>query len=120
MRLSLAAALPLLASAVSGFRLPAKRVEGVYRAYYDVSGNEVHERVADTAGEAANASVLSADLLGKRDTRIFCGCGFNMDTGDCDAAVADLENQFGNLNFVPPQQSFYSIRGSVVAFLCNY
>jgi hypothetical protein len=60
------------------------------------------------------------DSLSKRDDRVFCGCGFNMNKGDCDAAVANLKDQFGSGNTVPADLSWYAISGSVVAFMCNY
>lgn len=50
----------------------------------------------------------------------YCGCGFTVDHGDCDAAVANLKAQVGNGVYVQPQLSYYAIRGSVVAFICNY
>ena len=50
----------------------------------------------------------------------YCGCGFTVDHGDCDAAVANLKNQVANGATVQPQMSYYAIRGSVVAFICSY
>ncbi|KAH8689829.1 hypothetical protein BGW36DRAFT_364573 [Talaromyces proteolyticus] len=50
---------------------------------------------------------------------IYCGCGFNLDPGNCDAAVADLKNQVGSDAQIPMNMAWYSIRGNVVAFACT-
>lgn len=51
----------------------------------------------------------------------WCGCGFDMNHGNCDAAVADLIEQTGHGDGVSCNlgDSYYSIRGDVVAFACN-
>jgi hypothetical protein len=50
----------------------------------------------------------------------FCGCGITMNRGDTDAAVADLKAQLNEYTYIPPGQSYYSIRGGAVAFACHY
>ncbi|KAJ4305110.1 hypothetical protein N0V90_000640 [Kalmusia sp. IMI 367209] len=50
----------------------------------------------------------------------WCGCGFNLNHGDTDAAVADLEAQADRLGKIGhPYLAHYSIRGGTVAFACN-
>lgn len=49
---------------------------------------------------------------------IWCGCGYNLNHGDCDAAVSDLKRQTGGGQSIAMGLAFYSIRGGVVAFSC--
>lgn len=81
---------------------------------------------------AERAATLSRRMCGHcRDARDYgwadgiietwCGCGFDMNHDNCDAAVADLIEQTGHgdgvsCNFM---DNYYSIRGDVVAFACN-
>jgi hypothetical protein len=90
--------------------------DGVYQVTTKVDGTEVHTKIANTT--SLDAVTVSA-LERRGNGQTWCGCGIQMDQGSCDAAVADIENQFGNGNNVNSGQSFYSIRGSVVAFVCN-
>ncbi|KAI9162987.1 insecticidal toxin complex protein [Paramyrothecium foliicola] len=52
----------------------------------------------------------------------FCGCGFNLNHGDCDAAVADLKEQVSRAGtlWLGGGLCWYSIRGAAVAFICNH
>ncbi|KAF2621065.1 hypothetical protein BU25DRAFT_355174, partial [Macroventuria anomochaeta] len=51
---------------------------------------------------------------------IWCGCGFNMNAGDTDAAVADLKGQLDRMaSGGTICLAYYSIRGGTVAFACN-
>jgi hypothetical protein len=89
-----------LASLVQGFAIPADTKEGVYAVSKRDDGTELHTRVAEATDYEPNDSALvsdnPADIL-KRGYRnqIWCGCGFNMNPGNCDAAVQDLKNQMG-------------------------
>jgi hypothetical protein len=88
--------------------------DGVYRAYVDERGNEVHESVKRAFTDATpTAPIRRQSETGT--TR--CGCGFNLVPGDCDAAVADMENQLGG-GVTFSDSAYYSIRGAVVAFAC--
>lgn len=131
-------------SLVAAFKVPEGQADGVYRAYYDAEGKEVHELLTPemliSSPPEGAASVLQPSppaavapvtpryageknpLLSKRRDNIYCGCGFTLDPGDCDAVVADLKAQFGSgYTFIQPRMSYYSIMGrSVVAFVCNY
>ena len=123
----------LMAGSATAFTLPGGLEDGLYRAYYDKEGREVHEplvNVTTTAPDrrhtARQPEAPSLDPLDKRqaDYNIYCGCGYNLDHGDCDAAVSDLSNQFGGYDgspcvWIQADMSYYSIRGSVVAFGCN-
>ena len=125
----------LMATSATAFTLPGGLEDGLYRAYYDKEGREVHEPVgnvtttAPTRRHKARRSEASAlDSLEKRQLGatydVYCGCGYGLDHGDCDAAVSDLSNQFGGYDGYPcatilEGMSYYSIRGSVVAFGCN-
>ncbi|KAH8686632.1 hypothetical protein GQ44DRAFT_833252 [Phaeosphaeriaceae sp. PMI808] len=47
-------------------------------------------------------------------------CGFDLSPSNTDAAVADLKVQLGdNGHWIDPGLLYYSIRGGVVAFVCN-
>ncbi|KXJ97294.1 hypothetical protein Micbo1qcDRAFT_229992 [Microdochium bolleyi] len=126
-----------------GFKLPANLEDGFYRAYHDESGREVHERVSGPASAQELAAVSAAvsdatvpdseptgvsSIQGSR-SRYWCGCGLSMNHGDCDAAVEDLkfqsDREYGKPEWernhlIAPGTSWYSIRGSVVAFSCNW
>lgn len=97
--------------------------DGVYRAYVDERGNEVHESVNRAFPDATPAAPISVvqrdeDSLAARDFgQIYCGCGFDLVPGDCDAAVADIKNQLGG-GATFSYRAYYSIRGAVVAFAC--
>jgi hypothetical protein len=108
--------------------------DGVYQVVARDDGSEVHTKIADvpdlsnitlTQNSALDVAAQSSSqevdnvLNGRSNGQNWCGCGYNMNTGDCDAAVADLKHQFGSINKVGPYLSFYSIRGGVVAFVCN-
>ncbi|KLU84493.1 hypothetical protein MAPG_03534 [Magnaporthiopsis poae ATCC 64411] len=142
---------------VAAFKVPEGQANGVYRAYYNAEGQEVHELLtpemlissppegaASVLQRSAPAAVAPgrfrrltlllvisfycntelAPSSGGRRTGydIYCGCGFTLDPGDCDAVVANLKAQFGSgYTFIQPRMSYYSIMGrSVVAFVCNY
>jgi hypothetical protein len=101
--LSLASVAPLAAA----FTLPAGLPSGNYAAYYNATGHEVHVRASelnrrDIGGyiPAHRAKRSKINVMEKRQDlseagfSVYCGCGFNLDHGNCDAAVAGLESQF--------------------------
>ncbi|KAH8812871.1 hypothetical protein F5884DRAFT_317843 [Xylogone sp. PMI_703] len=136
----------VLAGLTAGLTLPSDLGDGSYRVYIDDRGLEVHERANETSDgvweivyasspKAVN-SARAVDTLEKRggtdcgmtNTGLgsqkgcfttWCGCGFTLNHGDCDAAVADLKTQPEKYGSIGPYLSHYSIRGSVVAFACN-
>ncbi|KAH8883328.1 hypothetical protein GQ53DRAFT_430442 [Thozetella sp. PMI_491] len=119
--------------ATHAFKVPEGATDGFHMAYYDEDGQEVHLRNPDQT--TVDAHPLAARtppvvpkpernlLLAARDDewRYHCGCGIEMNHGDCDAAVADLTHQLDTSSIsICPGLTFYSIRGSVVAFACNF
>ncbi|KAH6658867.1 hypothetical protein BKA67DRAFT_652150 [Truncatella angustata] len=115
----------LLAGSAVAAVLPGGLKDGVYRTYLDSQGNEVHEKLSDPINQSPEPVVSinftpASPLLSKRDPVIYCGCGYGMDHSYCDAAVADLKTQVGSGVHIAPATSYYSIRGSVVAFACEY
>jgi len=122
----------LLASSAAAYTFPTGQTDGTYVAYYDEEGREVHELRANvnttvddstinTRQEAPDFQNLNQRQL-NTDT-LHCGCGFNMDPGNCDAAVADLSYQLdhdnGGCGVIQDNTAWYSIRGDVVALIRN-
>jgi hypothetical protein len=100
------------------FIIPSDTTEGVYKVV-TADGSEVHTRIANIVNHS-NASLDNSDALDRRDNgQYWCGCGLNMNAGNCDAAVSDLKYQLDSYGAIPAGQSYYSIRGDVVAFACN-
>lgn len=137
----LLASVALFLAAASSFKLPAGLDDGFYRVYLDSNGNEIHEpanatmltplskpvpRISKASARTpfdARRSGSLAPRFGQGVLQSWCGCGFNMNPGDCDAAVADIKNQVNIPGqdgvLIPWGMSYYSIRGSVVAFACD-
>jgi hypothetical protein len=119
--ISLASVAPLAAA----FTLPAGLASGNYVAYYNALGHEVHVRASELdrrdignyspvhrAKRSDSTFIEKRQDLGDSGYTTYCGCGFNLDHGDCDAAVAGLEAQFpGTLN---GGLAWYTIHNSVV------
>ncbi|KAF1825220.1 uncharacterized protein K489DRAFT_429513 [Dissoconium aciculare CBS 342.82] len=110
------------AALTHAFTIPREiTADGVYKVVTRDDGTEVHTKVADIDIESTVALTSAADEhdILKRSVRgqIWCGCGYTMNPGNCDAAVQDLKNQMGK--YIGPHLSFYSIRSNVVAFACN-
>jgi hypothetical protein len=109
-----------LAPIAAAFTLPYGLTDGTYAAYYNATGHEVHVRASDLAKLGAETFAppkfaSRSRLLKKRQddgSTFYCGCGFNMNHGDCDNAVAMLKAQFPA--FVNGGVNFYSISSSVV------
>jgi len=143
-RIILASALAAFATAAM---LAPDLPDGVYIAEVDEHGVEVHTRLTiddlpplswtydpqSTISDSKAASLAqphpSNKTIEKRNRCNFspsepgdanCGCGFNVDHGNCDAAVADLSNQIGAGVKTKLGLNYYSIRGNVVAFMCPF
>ena len=105
-------------STASAYAIPANQPDGIYEVRRSPSGEEIH-----TALNLPSERRTSANPLAKRAFAFghtHCGCGIKLNTGDTDAAVADLENQLGKAGYlIDASMSYYSIRGGVVAFVCN-
>jgi hypothetical protein len=116
-------------------RIPSDiTADGVYQVITRDDGSEVHTRVANVTdlGSTAEAQALALEvaaqtssldddkvLNGRGIGQIWCGCGFDLNPGNCDAAVDDLKGQFGSYGVVNSGLSYYAIRSDVVAFVCN-
>ena len=133
-------ALPLLVSAAAAFVLPAGLSDGVYMAQINDDGLEVHTRLpsppssADVALAARSNAIVSArdpsalashvdtslnPKLSKRLWSLWCGCGYTLDRGNCDNAVAAFKGQVAGGKNIPAQTAWYSVRGNVIFFSCN-
>lgn len=123
--LPIALSLAYIAPLAAAFKLPADLAPGNYVAYHNKAGKETHVKASHldrsdigsyTPSHRAKRSAF--DTLDKRQDlseagyEIFCGCGFNMDHGDCDAATAGLESQFPAT--VDGGLAYYTIANSVV------
>jgi hypothetical protein len=71
---------------------------GVYKVVTHDDGTEVHTKIADVGSNAFSTSAVDEHDVLKRSSagQIWCGCGYNMNPGNCDAAVQELKNQLGN------------------------
>jgi hypothetical protein len=123
-------ALPLLFLSASAFKLTANTPDGVYMVFQDELGNEVHKEWSEDylvkdvpAGiTVINATSPEGPIMARGPWRdnIWCGCGFTMDHGNCDAAVEELKKSMGVSGAYVTVPSWFSKKNNVVAFVCNY
>jgi hypothetical protein len=124
-----------LAAFARAFKIPEGTEDGVYAVYTRSDGVEViapfdeavdiiKERVS-SAPTSPNPAILKGrgfNIASRWAGQIWCGCGFTMDHGNCDAAVDDLKNQLNN-GVIPAHMSYFAIKRSpgknVVAFACS-
>lgn len=121
---------------ISSFRIPANTKDGVYKAYYDENGNEVHVPLTteilsnDTlAVFAADLAVLPSPAVGRSHNapaevyrRSFCECNENLDHSDADAATQRLRDQMqraGGTVYVPIGEGIYGTVSGITAFICT-
>ncbi|KAJ2973234.1 hypothetical protein NQ176_g6726 [Zarea fungicola] len=113
-----------MAAMAQAFTMPEGTTNGVYVVHIDPNGKEVHTKIYDStdiqSSQPDHATTVgeSGDLERRYHGEIWCGCGFNMNPGNCDRAVEMLVAQMGP-SFVDPNKSYYSSWGDVVAFACN-
>ncbi|GIC89715.1 uncharacterized protein Aud_006140 [Aspergillus udagawae] len=129
MRATQLALLTLAASAklATCFKIPEGTTDGVYKAYINENGVEVHEPLLPEdivpVTDSEQLEPAHFDMAMAADPSFsawWCGCGITMNHGDCDAAVQALKNQFGSGTVqIGANLAWYSISGSVVAFACN-
>jgi hypothetical protein len=83
----------IFATLAQAFIIPEGTAEGVYAVFTADDGTEVHTKIAkrDPTGMTPIKEVHT--LRRRQNDRIWCGCGFNMDPGNCDAAVQALKDQ---------------------------
>ena len=107
MRFANIAVVLTFAASVLAWRIPEGTEDGVYKVETLEDGSTVHTKVIDaadidrTSPEYAALNNLvptepsldtSLEKRGKNGG-VWCGCGYNLIHGDCDAAVADLKSQ---------------------------
>lgn len=101
MRFSNIVATFALAASVSAWKIPQNTEDGIYQVDELEDGTTVYTKLIDAADidrsmpEAAldTSPVPRSELEKRANDQIWCGCGFDMNRGDCDAAVADLKRQ---------------------------
>ncbi|KAH8809403.1 hypothetical protein F5884DRAFT_858903 [Xylogone sp. PMI_703] len=128
----------LITTSVAAFTFPADLKNGNYRVSINETGYEVHEIGTGSDNWDVVSAFLSTskpieenpltsrdDCSGMADAQggcyaIWCGCGFTLDHGQCDAATAALRAQTGDNVKIPWGQAYYSISGNTVVGACNY
>jgi hypothetical protein len=126
--------LSLTLSLIAGFHIPANTTNGVYKAYYDKDGKEVHVLLTPEILANDTATVFAANLVAlpsmvtspvvRRTAyrRSFCECNQNLDHSDADAATEMLRDQIqraGGTVYVPINQGIYGTLNGVTAFICT-
>lgn len=125
---------------ISGFMIPANKTNGVYKAYHDKDGKEVHVVLTPELLQEDAASVFAAHLVavpaaadnstvavaarGVRHEyrRMYCECNDNMDHSDTDEAtdmLRDVIERAGGTAYVPIGSGIYGSFGGVTAFICT-
>jgi hypothetical protein len=88
-----------LATMAQAFVIPSGTTNGVYAVTIGEDGKDVHTKISDSTNieniHPDNVTTVSdgGDLERRGTGRIWCGCGFNMNTGHCDRAVERLVAQ---------------------------
>lgn len=110
------------------FVIPPGTSDGVYSVFNHEDGTEVHTKISVSSEVRRDATGITpfnevGALERRQNDRIWCGCGFNMDAGNCDAAVADLKSQMSaqsqladpwySLTVPQPCRTFFRQRGTV-------
>ncbi|KAL6808686.1 hypothetical protein J3E69DRAFT_378303 [Trichoderma sp. SZMC 28015] len=106
-----------LAALARAFTIPSGTPDGVYAISTGEDGTTVHTKISSPSNIKYDLASVAPRALEPRDQGIYCGCGFNLDPSNCDAAVADLKTQLPGAH-IYEGTSYYSIRGNVVAFVC--
>lgn len=128
MKVTSALVLSLALPCSEAFRVPEHIKEGVFKVEQLPDGTEKHTMLSDPIVQQGNAPSLIEQLSSSHVSRqvrprwtyeTWCGCGIDLNHGDCDAAVADLKHQLGSgKQWWGPTFAYYSIRGGVIAFAC--
>jgi hypothetical protein len=107
----------------SAFVLPANLADGNYQVRRSAIGAEIHASLSPPHLGSSTTTLSSRENhLAKRDSwgKNWCECNSELNHDDTDAAVADLKEQVTTDSvFSEPASAYYSIRGGVVAFVCN-
>jgi hypothetical protein len=118
--------LPLFMAAVAstGFTVPNSQADGVYQVTYDVEGLPVHTflhgPITATEPRSLKPAVAKkrSTLKARQADRLSCG-NDQLNHGNTDEAVQALMGQCAP-TAIGGNRDFYSIAGSVVAYICNY
>jgi hypothetical protein len=135
--LALLAALP-----ISAYSIPSDLTDGVYAAFTDASGAEVHHliwpastvtpsRTIDEREPQASSTLTPGGTTiggagsspppstGYKPYITFCNCTVHLSQPNTDVAVTNLENSLGTNTFIPANVGYFSIANNVVAYACN-
>ena len=98
MRVSAVFAFSVIASLAQAWTIPANTEDGFYSVSTTKDGSTVHEKISgplevELAESKRELSNEVSTLEERFPASVYCGCGFTLDPGNCDAAVADLKNQ---------------------------
>lgn len=111
-------------AAGSPFTLPGGLSNGLYKAYYNEAGQEVHERIStDTSKITTVQSIPNhASSLSKRQITDghWCGCAFPMNAGDTNVANAGMNNWASSSPSLGGNAVVFYIQNTAVAFAINY
>lgn len=107
-----------------------KLPNGLYKLYYNEIGEEVYDLITDditnltsslpSRSKRKNAEKLQDESNARSDHCVFCGCGFNMDRGDTDAANAGLAGWAASSPRLDGHMGEFMVSNSAIAFVCNY
>lgn len=92
MHLTSIAVTAILAASVSAWKIPRGTADGFYSARLDAKGVEVHTKLEEIAASIPQMSLVRR-VNRRSEGQVFCGCGFDMDHGNCDAAVEGMKGQ---------------------------
>ena len=81
------------AALIQAFVIPEGTTEGVYAVFTADDGTEVHTKIAKRDPTGVTLIEQFHNIERRQNDRIWCGCGFNMNPGNCDAAVQALKDQ---------------------------
>ncbi|KAB5542731.1 hypothetical protein GE09DRAFT_1245206 [Coniochaeta sp. 2T2.1] len=133
--------LSLLTPTAAAFRIPADAPNGLFKAYYDENGTEVHVRLIVEMMKADATKLFAAGLVDTETTqptillprgslaseaakyrRQYCECGQSMDHSDCDDATDAVREQIkeaGGAALVPIDEGIYGTFNGVTSFICT-
>lgn len=112
----------------AAFYVPEGTPDGLYMAYINTDGVEVHEPINSTDALATLDRRLimpgtkdpETRLAARQPGEIWCGCDYVLIKPRCDDATHELENKLGDKGTtIPSGGALFSVRREVVAFACN-
>src|SRR5690349_21662869 len=104
-----------LAAIGSSFTLKGGLSNGLYKAYYNTAGEEVHELVtADTLNTIRGR--MSSPSKRWSVGEVWCGCAFPMNAGDTNVANSVMANWAASSPQLGAYAAEYYIQNTAVAF----